>query len=342
MMKKFICRSAAFCTIMAVLLAGTAALVLFAIPPQFGQTYQHALERQYESLQRVRSPKVVVLGDSSVPFSLNARMMEKILKMPVQTLGIHSGTGLKYILRLSESNIRSGDILIVELVPFKDGDFSPGVALTACENDFSMYRYFSAPEWREVVAYYPAYLLKKVKYAAGIRDSQMPSYSERSFDANGNYAYARKGCTLSRPLPRAERETAFRESDYTEGTLSFLNRYIDDCQRKGARVLITFPPFLDESLESSPAEIDGLQAYLSGRLHAPVITKIRNRALPRRYIYNNITHCNTAGADKVTTDLAHEIQNYLKSSPAKGQTLNPNGDRRQGSAPHGLIPSGMR
>lgn len=325
-----------FFAVMAGLFAGITAIVLFVIPQQFGQSYQHALERQYESLQQMRSPKVVVLGDSSVPFSLNAPLMGKILKMPVQTLGIHSGTGLKYILRLSESNIRKGDILVVELVPLKDDDFSPGMALTACENDFSMYRYFSAREWQKVIAFYPSYLLAKVKYAMRIRDVQMSSYSGKSFDADGNYDYPRKDCTLPRPLPRAERETTFRRSDYPEDALSFLNRYIEACRQKGARVLITFPPYLDESLESSPAEIDGLQSYLSDRLHAPVITKIQSRALPRRYIYNNVTHCNTAGANKVTTDLTHEIRNYLaglKDNPADREALNSDHyEGRQGSA----------
>ena len=87
-------------------------------------------------------------------------------------------------------------------------------------------------------------------------------------------------------------------------------------------MLITFPPFLDESCESSPKEIDALQSYLSGRLHAPVITKIRDRSLPRRFIYNEISHCNTAGSDKVTADLAHEIRSYL-AGLRRGPTKSP-------------------
>lgn len=311
MMKKFICKSVLFCVLMALLLSGISGVILFAIPAQFSQTYQHALEEQYTSLQKLDSPKVVVMGDSSVPFSLNARQMEEILKMPVQTLGIHSGTGLAYILRLSESNVKKGDIMVVELQPLNDDSFSPSIVLTACENDFTMYRYFSAKDWQKVIAYYPSYLVKKLKYALNVRDSQIPGYSRKSFDSEGNYNFYRGACMLSNPLPRDERETFFRKNDYNNETISFLNSYNAYCRQKGANVLITFSPYLNESLASTPGEISSLQNYLSSKLQAPVITRITDRALPRKYMYNNITHCNTAGADKVTNDLAHEIQKYL-------------------------------
>lgn len=310
-MKKFICKSILFCALMVLLLSGISAAILFAIPPQFSQTYQHALEEQYSSLQKINSPKVVVMGDSSVPFSLNSRLMEKTLNIPVQTLGIHSGTGLAYILRLSESNIKKGDIMVVELQPFNDDSFSPSVVLTACENDFTMYRYFSARDLQKVIAYYPSYLVKKVKYALHVRDSQIPEYSGKSFDSDGNYNFYRGVCIIPNPLPKNERETVFRKNDYTSDTISFLNNYTAYCRQKGATVLITFSPYLNESLASTPGGISGLQNYLSNNLQAPVITRIADRALPRKYMYNDITHCNTAGANKVTNDLAHEIEKYL-------------------------------
>lgn len=313
-MKKFICKSIVFCFLMLALISCTAAFISFGLPIQFHDTYQHALSMQYDSLRRMHSPKVVIMGDSAVPFSLNAPLMEKKLGMPVQTLGIHSGTGLEYILNLSKANINKGDIMVVELEPSTEDSFSPSIVLTACENNFSMYRYFSSSDWRKAALYYPSYLIKKVKYSMDIRDEQNPAYSGMSFDRNGNYDYYRSGCTLPHHLimNKPNEETKFDAKEYSSQFLSFLNDYNRYCKQKGATFLISFPPFLNESLKSSPQDINDLQRSLSKRLEAPIITKIADRKYPRRYMFNNISHCNSAGADVVTKQLAREITIYLR------------------------------
>lgn len=317
-MKKFIYKSALFALIMLLLLSGITSFVLFVIPPQFSQSYQHALSLQYDSMRRLRSPKLVVMGDSSVPFSLNTPLMEKRMKMPVQTLGIHSGTGLEYILALSKSSIHKGDIMVLELVPSNVDSFTPGIILTACENNFDMYKAFQEKDWEKVVSYYPTYLMKKFKYFFNIKDKQSPSYSGKSFDSNGNYDYTRTTTELPKPLPSASRDTVFNKRDYNNEFLSYLRDYNQLCKNKGATFLITFPPYLDESLVSSTKDMSELMAYLTHELHVPIITKITDRALPRKYMFNNVTHCNTAGANKVTDDLANDIQRYLdKKIPGK-------------------------
>lgn len=355
-MKKFIYKSLLFVSLMLVLIGGISASVLFALPPQFNSTYQHALSLQYDSLEKLHSPKVVVMGDSSVPFSLNAPLMKKLLGMPVQTLGIHSGTGMEYILSLSKCNIHKGDIMVVELEPSGEDTFSPSVILTACENNFSMYRYFSVNDWKKVISYYPSYLIKKVKYSMNIRDAQIPAYDGHSFSRDGNYNYYRKNCTLPRRLTGPDEKTEFSKKGYTAELISYLNSYNRYCRERGATFLVSFPPFLNESLVSSGKDIKDLQNYLSRRLEAPVITKVTDRELSRMYIYNNVAHCNSAGADIVTTRLAREIQSYFKShssgvikpklSDPPAQAVNANRKdvpiKRQNVKMHHIQPIGLK
>ena len=99
--------------------------------------------------------------------------------------------------------------------------------------------------------------------------------------------------------------------------IRLLNDYDLFCVKKGATFLTSFPPFLDESLAAGQGHFNDVQNYLSGRLKAPVITKIGERDLPRRYFYDNVTHCNTAVAEKVTKDLANEILTYLNRGAPK-------------------------
>ena len=311
-MKKFIRKFLTLLALCAALFGGISCFILFGLPEQFGNTYQHALYLQVQALPRIKSPKIVVVGDSSVPFSLDCARMSGMMKEPVQTLGIHSGTGAEYVLNLAKDSIRKGDIMVLELAPDQaDDSFSPSIVLTACENHFEMYRCFTLDDWEKVIRYYPTYLAKKVKYYFGVRDSEMPPYSIRSFNADGNFIYRRLGSRMAVHLNKNERDTTFSRKEYDESLIVFLNNYNSYCTQKGATFLITFSPFLDESLAPGASGFTDVQNYLSHKLQAPVITKISARELPRRYFYNNAVHCNTAGAEKVTEDLAHEIRAYL-------------------------------
>lgn len=309
-MGRFVRKCLLFGAILTTLLAGITGFILFGLPPQFNGTYQHALYLQTRSLSRMHSPKVVVMGDSSVPFSLDCRRMSTLLKKPVQTLGIHSGTGVGYILALSKSSIHRGDIMVLELTPDGEDSFSPAIVLTACENHFDLYRGFTPDNWSKVIRYYPTYLIKKVKYYFHYRDEDPPSYSIHSFDRNGNYDYQRVGCLLPPHLQPDERDTVLNRNSFSNSLIQTLNDYDSYCARRGATFLVSFPPFLNESLVSSPSGFSSLQNYLSHRLKAPIITKISERDLPRRYFYDNVTHCNTQGAEKVTDDLAEDILHY--------------------------------
>lgn len=309
-MRKFIQKCLLFSALMVTLMAGITAFILFGIPAQFNRSYQHALYLQTQALAHMHSPKVVVMGDSSVPFSLDCKRMSTLVRRPVQTLGIHSGTGIEYILSLSKGSVRRGDIMVLELTPGGEDSFSPAIVLTACENHFDLYRGFTWDDWNKVIRYYPTYLLKKVKYYFHDRDQDPPSYSINSFDQNGNYDYRRIGCSLPPHLLADERDTTFSCTDFSNELIGELNNYDSYCVQKGATFLISFPPFLNESLSSSPAEINDVQKYLARRLKAPIITKIAERELPRRYFYDNVTHCNTQGAEKVTDDLAEDLLRY--------------------------------
>jgi hypothetical protein len=236
--------------------------------------------------------------------------MSRIMKQPVQTLGIHSGTSIQYILNLSKTNVQHGDTMVLELVPDTEDSFSPSIVLTACENHFDMYRSFTWDDWDKVIRYYPTYLLKKVKYCCHIQDQETPSYSIRAFDRKGNYIYFRVGC-LPRPrIKFSDQDTVLRRKDYDEKMIVFLNDYSRYCKQRGATFLVSFPPFLDESLSPRSDSINDVQKYLASRLKAPIITNLATRSLPRRYFYNNDSHCNTAGAERVTKDLANEILAY--------------------------------
>lgn len=315
-MLKFIRKCLLLGVLVLTLCTGIGLFVTDAIPLQFKDTYQYALNMQYRALQRTPSPKVVVMGDSSVPFSLNAKGLRKALGRPVRTLGIQSSTGLEYIMRLSESNIQKGDIMVVELYPFNNDEFSAPVVLVACENTFSMYRYFSLDNWSRVIPSYPSYLVHKVKFWLGVRYDLAPSFTEKAFDQDGNYDFYRgKSWTADdrhgNPWP-----THFSPDDYNKSSIDFLNKYNDFCKKRGATFLISFPPYYDQSMVSSKKDAETLQKYLAMKLNAPIITKITDRELTGKYILDGL-HCNSAGADKVTKDLAGEILHWMGRIPRK-------------------------
>lgn len=309
-MGRFVRKCLLFGAILTTLLAGITGFILFGLPPQFNGTYQHALYLQTRLPFPHAFPKSRCHGGFFRPIQLGLPAYEHTAEKAGSNAWDPFVTGVGYILALSKSSIHRGDIMVLELTPDGEDSFSPAIVLTACENHFDLYRGFTPDNWSKVIRYYPTYLIKKVKYYFHYRDEDPPSYSIHSFDRNGNYDYQRVGCLLPPHLQPDERDTVLNRNSFSNSLIQTLNDYDSYCARRGATFLVSFPPFLNESLVSSPSGFSSLQNYLSHRLKAPIITKISERDLPRRYFYDNVTHCNTQGAEKVTDDLAEDILHY--------------------------------
>ena len=111
-MKKFLLRILVAVLLVLVVLG----VALFFIPnnkiPDNGLFASHD---KHQRLEALRSPKIVLVGGSNLPFGIKSEMIEKSMGMPVVDMGLHAGLGMNFILSDVEEDIRTGDIVVVSL-----------------------------------------------------------------------------------------------------------------------------------------------------------------------------------------------------------------------------------
>lgn len=102
--------------------------------------YLAGLKAKHDRLEKIDSPKVIIIGGSNATFGLNSPMLEKALCKPVVNMTIHASLGLRFMVDEVKNSLGPGDIVIAPLefsaysrpVQYNDVhllavDFTPGM-----------------------------------------------------------------------------------------------------------------------------------------------------------------------------------------------------------------------
>lgn len=290
-------------------------LVGWGIPDQFKECYERPIVSQYDYFRTLGGGKIILIGGSSISFGTNLDLLEELTGRPCAILGNHAQYGLVYFLEMSKSNLRSGDIVVLEFLNMQLDTCNLGILLSGIGHRYDMYRFLYPALYDKFPEAYTSYLKMSFAYwtHGGYHTSGV--YSAASYDKRGNMIYSRKDCTIPYPFTdkaaetygycqwsKFEMEPAFRE---------YLNEYIDFCSKRDVKVYITHGPRLDESLITTMEDLDAYDQSIRDQLNAPLISKMRDYIFPRDLIYDYPGHCNDKGAIYRTKLLYRDLQPYL-------------------------------
>ncbi len=296
-----------------VFLALTFGVVTYAVPDQFAESYQRALVYQYDYYKTLEQNKIVFIGNSCLSFGFDLDLMEERTGRPCAILGNHAGLGLTYLINMSKSNLKQGDIVVIEYNDF-DGIGSE-LLLTGIGNRLDMYRFISPHHWDDVAKSYGTYFTKKLSYNTTGGYHAEGSYSASAYDKRGNMSTYRKECTIPYPftdeVAKKYNWATFSTDDYNMNMINVLNKYVAYCKSIGVKVYFTRNCYLDESIKSTEEEIVASDRALAKLLDAPLISNSLDYIYGREYMYNGIQHCNTLGAQKRTEQLYKDLCKYV-------------------------------
>lgn len=310
-MKKLLLKGLIF---VPVLFLSLVLFVNYVIPPQYDDSYQRAITLQYDAYKKIKSNKIVFIGNSSLAYGLDLDLMEELSGSTCQILGNHAGIGLPYLMEMSKSNLRSGDTVVIEFVNNTIDSFGADLLLTGIENHIEMYRFFRPRDIDDVVKAYPSYVSKKINAWIYTPYKGNDGYEISDFDDRGNMILRREGCLIPEPWNDKVEETyktAHWSTTFDKAFIQYLNEYIAYCKDRNVQVLFTCVPYLDESVRSTTEEIRASDEALSDLLDAPLVSDSLNYIYSRTYIYNAIAHCNSLGAEKRTRQLYQDIKPYI-------------------------------
>lgn len=285
-------------------------LCFVVIMPQYLQNNQASLIDKVERLESLDGPKIVLVGNSNLPFGIVSQDIEEALGMPVVNMGLHGGVGNVFNEQAAKINVQPGDIIVLSPSSFDDDDKikNPELAWITIENHISLYRFIRVKDVPDMVKAYPSYLKKCIElWTNGIGNFKEEDIYARDM-------YNEYGDNIS-DRPESLPELEFSEvqvpviGDTYVNRINELNEYITD---KGATLVIAAYPIA--YYENAPAkeEYAAFQKELQSKVDCPVISDYTKYCMEPELFYNTYLHLTNEGATIRTEMLIEDIKNFLE------------------------------
>ncbi len=291
-----------------------AALMIFAAPPVYGETFLGELAPKFERLTSIEQPKIVVIGGSSVAFGLDSASLEEYTGMPVVNFGLYATLGTKVMLDLSLSGLGKGDIVVV--APELDEQtlslyFNAEAAWQALESDYSMLKYVGSDNYSDLAGGAIKYCSDKTGYIlSGKRPFPTGVYRRDSFNEYGDISYPRRKNVMTIGFD-PNRRISLTPDIFSGEFITYLNEYIAKAEKKGATVYFDFCP-LNRSALSSDTTDDSLfefYSFIRKNIKCRIIGSLKTSIMNEEYFYDTNFHLNDKG---VKLHTAHMAENLLR------------------------------
>lgn len=308
-MKKFIKKLSIFMVLFAVLSAVFIVFEANVVGPQYSQGYCAALIDKVDRLESITEPKIILVGNSNLPFGINSEMIEQAIGMPVVNLGLHGDLENAFHEEISKLNINKGDIVVICHTNYSDDDkiSSCALAWATIEWNTELWKIIRKNDYWDMLKAMPSYMFRIttmwIKNTGNHSSGDV--YSRDAFNKYGDIGFE-----------RSENKYKFTESsivvpeinDICVKRLNKLDKYI---KGKGATMVIAGYPIADCKYTPPKEEYIKFQNQLSDSLTAPVISDFCDYFIPSEYFYDTNYHLTNEGSEIRTNQLITDIKEYF-------------------------------
>ena len=299
----------------AVPLGAIVAGVVQGLDAAYAGTFNAAINDKIDRLETLPGPRIVLVSGSSGAFGLDQARLERATGMPVVNVALQSGFGMRFQTDLVRGNLHAGDVVVIAYeyaMMSRLGTFGAELTMTAFDQRLDRYRYVPREGWGDMASYFPTFLAKKVDAQTAPVENR-GVYTRSAFDAAGQMVYPRPRPTVESPLPE-KFAVHIDGATLHDDMAAYLNELGSYASSQGARVVVSYPPVMDEAVRSSPADIASFEESLSTKLDLPVISDPRDYILPRADFFDTQYHCNDHGQEVRTDLLARDLRAFLDRS----------------------------
>lgn len=298
----------------------TYAILLSAIllTPDTSGYFAAAIDK-HKLLATTPSPKIIMVGGSSLALSIDSPTLEMNLGLPVVNMGIHGGLGLRYMLDEIKSEIKPGDWIVIypeyqQFYGFFNGDDSFIALVSAFPEGI---RYIRSP--RQVLNMFKKLPLsvqgqlyaRLVKLAYG---EVSGIYTRHGFNANGDLV-----SHLNEP-PRTDwmSKPLFGPKDNTFDVevLAGINEFVDEAHCHGARVLIVFAAISDIHYRDNAPKLLYVYTRLKNETRIDYLAVPTEQVLPANLFYDSPYHLNAEGRKIETAKIINDIRQAMATTPS--------------------------
>lgn len=290
-----------------VLVTITLVVCYFLCGPQYSQDYVGSFEDKTRNLESVQEPKIILAGNSNLPFGMDSRQIAESLGMPVVNLGFHGGMGNLFQYNMARLNVQPGDIVVVSVTELDSGLIQDAsLAWITLENRWDLWWMIPKENYWDMLIAAPNYVVDTITALVSNRNATLKQpYSRAAFNEYGDIAYPRETSILDLSTVSVKIPTI------TEEGVSQLNALNQFCVERGAVCLLTACPILKIDQTPSPEEYAQYQAELEARLDCRIVSDFADYMYDASYFYDTKYHLTDAGVQLRTQQLISDLNDWM-------------------------------
>ena len=289
-----------------------AGLSLLLLPDAYSETFLGELGEKYRLLKNTESPKIVIIGGSSVAFGIDSAEIEGATGMKVVNFGLYATLGTKLMTDLARDFIKKGDIVIFS--PEIDSQtlslyFNAESAWQGLGSDLSMLAHVGHDDLGALAGGLPGYLAKLWEYALeGRKASPSGIYRRDSFNSYGDISVAREYNVMTYGYDRSaviELDQDVVDPEFTE----YIRRWRETLTINGARVFFSYCPMNREAIApgTDDASLLAFHSFIASETGCEMLGDPNDSIMDWGYFYDTNFHLNDAGVKVYTSVLINNI-----------------------------------
>lgn len=280
--------------------------------------YLASLGDKVARLKSLSSPKIILVGNSSLAFGMDSEMLEDAFNMPAVNLGLHGSLGNAFHENVAKLNISSGDLVIICHSTYSDDDRPENVGYywVTLEYHKNLWDILRPEDYPINILTYPRYWMRSlahfIRHGAGhegVPDKEPASaYERKSFNKYGDVAVKpERKRAAEKKIFFPGHEKIPQVNDTCTSRLNELNRYTKE---RGAFLLVAGYPISRGKYSPPEEEYVKFQRELEEKLDCEVISDFRDYFMPYSYFYDTTLHLTKEGTLYRTSQLIKDIKKW--------------------------------
>ncbi|MCG8310714.1 MAG: hypothetical protein MI975_25215 [Cytophagales bacterium] len=297
-----------------ILLTGPILLVFF-IQSVEKNHYLRAFEDKQELLKNTRQTKIVLIGDSNLPFGVNSGMIHHSLNYPVVNTGIYSSLGLLFELNRVYPYIGRGDVVIISLTHTGFGNtFYSKKQISSLIQIYPKYIFrLSSPRQFHSLVQGILERVKKILIAMLSKDERAVEdvYKRNQFNEYGDYIghHGEKS--------RLKIKDEILELTVYPEVLKEINEYEAQINNLGGTCFYTFSPIPKSIYENYRGEIKVFEKNLVEGLNMEFIGSQKDFVYEDSLFYDSEHHLISAGKNYRTETIIRLLEEKLEKDKSE-------------------------
>ena len=272
---------------------------------------------KHRLLAETPSPRLLLVGGSNVPFSINCDSLAARLEQHPVDMGLHAGLGAGFVLGEVRGELRPGDVVVLSIEYEQFGIIGqPEIVLRLLNARPRSVEFLPLDYWPGILDYGLSYagivVRGGVERMRGRVEPLQAPYVRTGFNAFGDDTL-RPPTTKLPPveLPLFGDGRLPRRFD---ATLAKINRFRDECDRRGVKVFFTHAVVPETRWRLHGATFRKVEARLGRDMRVPFLEAPEEVVYADSLFYDTEYHLKTEGVAQRSQKLARALERALTST----------------------------